>query len=348
MDVDLNGTPASLGFAMPAEWARHERSFLAWPCRRELWGDAARMQRAKAATARLARAIAEVERVAMIARPEDGAEAERQCGKGVEVIALPIDDSWVRDSGPIFVRRGSEIAGVDFAFNGWGEKYHPFKRDDELPARLLSRLGLRRFASAMVLEGGSVAVDGAGVLMTTDECLMSPNRNPGLSRGEIENELRAFLGVRDIVWLPFGLEDDETDGHIDNVAAFAAPDLVLMNWTEDETDGNRARMIANERALVQAGERLGRRFEIIKLPQPKRESGWHGTRLPRSYINFYVANGTVFAPCFDDPMDKEAARILGECFQSRDVVQVPMDDIVGGGGGIHCITQQQPASERVR
>lgn len=340
-DVDVK--PASLGFAMPAEWEPHERTFIAWPCRAALWGDAVRMQRARAAHARLARAIAEVEPVVMIARPEDAAEAERQCGRNIEVRAIPIDDSWIRDSGPVFVKHGGEIAGIDWQFNAWGSKYREFEDDDRLPERLLGALGLRRFAAPMVLEGGGVAVDGAGTLMTTEECLLNPNRNPALSRSEIEKTLCDYLGIEKVIWLPYGLEDDETDGHIDNVAAFAAPGLVLLDWTEDESDPNFARMRANEAALKAARDRRGQQLEIIKVLAPPRAVGWNGRRLPLSYLNFYIANDAVFAPSFGHALDRTVVAVLGECFPAQKVVQLPMEDVVVGGGGIHCITQQQPA-----
>ena len=341
-DVDAM-TPASLGFAMPAEWEPHERTLMAWPCRKELWGDAVRLQRARAAHTRLARAINEVEPVMMIAHPDDASDAERQCGKNIEVRAIPIDDSWVRDSGPIFVKCGSQIAGVDWKFNAWGNKYHGFDDDDKLPERLLAELGIRRFAAPLVLEGGSIAVDGAGSLITTEECLPNPNRNPGLMRADIEKALTDYFGVRHIIWLPYGLEDDETDGHIDNVAAFAPPGLVLLNWTDDESDPNYARMRANEKALKAAQDRIGQPLEIIKVVEPPRATGWNGRRLPLSYLNFYVANEAVFVPSFDHPFDREAAATLGACFHTKEVVQLPMEDVVVGGGGIHCITQQQPA-----
>lgn len=340
MDVK---TPGSLGFAMPAEWERHERTFIAWPCRKELWGDAARMSRARAAYAGLARAINEVEPVIMIARAEDAADAERYCGKDVEVRPVAIDDSWIRDSGPIFVRRGNEIAGTDWKFNAWGNKYRSFADDDKLPERLLAELGIERFAAPIVLEGGAILSDGAGTLLTTEECLLNPNRNPGLSRTEIEKTLADFLGIRRVVWLPFGLDDDETDGHIDNVASLAASGMVLLNWSDDQSDTNFARMQANERVLKSSRDARGQGFEIIKLREPPRAIGPNGRRLPLSYLNFYATNEAVFAPSFDHVLDGEAASILSECFPGRKVVQLPMHDVVVGGGGIHCITQQQPA-----
>jgi len=243
----------------------------------------------------------------------------------------------------VFVKRGNEVAGIDFKFNAWGNKYRGYDDDDKLPERLLAGLGIQRFTAPIVLEGGSIAVDGAGTLMTTEECLLNANRNPGLSRASLEQTLAEYLGIRHVLWLPYGLEDDETDGHIDNVAAFAGPGLVLLNWTEDESDANFARMRANEAALQAARDARGQRLEIIKVLEPPRAVGGNGRRLPLSYLNFYIANDVVFAPCFHHALDRAAAVALGACFNTKEIVQLPMADVVAGGGGIHCITQQQPA-----
>lgn len=340
-------TPAALGFAMPAEWEQHQRTLMAWPCRGALWGSAERMARARAATAEVARAIAAFEPVTMLARPEDAGEAERQCGREAEIFPLPIDDSWVRDTGPIFVARGAgdgrEIAGTDWRFNGWGGKYAPHGDDDRIPERLLGAWRIPRFAVPMVLEGGSIAADGEGTLYTTEECLLAQNRNPELSRSDIEGRLKDRLGVSRLVWLPLGIDDDETDGHIDNVAALAGPARLLLNWTSDKDDPNYKRMRANEAALAKQRDAKGRHIDVIEMPQPARRLARNGARLPLSYLNFYVCNGAVIAPRFEDPFDGDAKRILAAAFPGREIVQVNALDIVPGGGGIHCITQQVPA-----
>jgi agmatine deiminase len=339
--------PAALGFAMPAEWEPHARTLMAWPSRLSLWGSAERMGRAKGAYARVAQAISAFEPVAMLARPQDAREAERVCGREVEIMGVPLDDSWVRDTGPIFVARMRnglrEIAGTDWRFNGWGGKYPDFAEDDRIPERVLEKWGVRRLEAPLVLEGGSIAVDGEGTLYTNEECLLNPNRNPAHARADIERVLAGYLGVRRIVWMPWGLEDDETDGHIDNVAALAGPARVLLNWTEDANDPNATRMNANKVALLAARDAQGRAIEVIEMPQPSLEMAWNGHRLPLSHLNFYVVNGAVIAPSFDGPLDGEAKRILCAAFKGREIVQVPARDIVVGGGGIHCITQQVPA-----
>jgi agmatine deiminase len=332
---------------MPAEWEPHARTLMAWPCRSALWETQERMGRARMAYAQVARAIATFEPVTMLARPQDAKEAERLCGKAVEILSVPLDDSWVRDTGPIFVARMRngvrEIAGTDWRFNGWGGKYPDYAEDDRIPERVLAKWGVRRLEAPLVLEGGSIAVDGEGTLYTNEECLLNPNRNPGLSRADIEQVLGDYLGVRRIVWMPWGLEDDETDGHIDNAAALAGPARVLLNWTRELDDANAARMNANKIALLAARDARDRAIEVIEVPQPSLEMAWNGHRLPLSYLNFYVVNGAVIAPSFDDPLDGEAKRILSAAFKGREIVQVLARDIVVGGGGIHCITQQVPA-----
>ena len=304
------------------------------------------MSRARAAYAEVARAIAAFEPVTMLVHPDDAKEPERLCGKEVEIFPLPIDDSWVRDTGPIFVVRGAgalrEIAGTDWRFNGWGGKYEPHADDDRIPKRVLAEWRIPRFAVRVVLEGGSIAVDGEGTLYTTEECLLAQNRNPEFSRGDIEARLRDNLGVSHIVWLPLGVDDDETDGHIDNVAALAGPARLLLNWATDKDDPNFKRMRANEAALSKQRDAKGRHIDVIEVPQPPRKMGWNDQRLPLSYLNFYVCNGAVIAPRFDDPLDADAKRILAAAFPAREIVQVPALDIVPGGGGIHCITQQVP------
>ncbi len=335
------GTPAADGFRMPAEWAPHDRCWMAWPCREEAWPEG--LAPARAAYAEVAAAIAAFERVTMIARPEDAAAAARMCGARVEIAAIEIDDSWTRDTGPTFlVDDAGGLAGVDWRFNGWGGIYAPVDRDDALAARILAAAGARRYAAPMVLEGGAIHVDGEGTLLTTEECLLNPNRNPDLDGAEIEALLRAYLGVEEIVWLGRGLADDETSGHVDNVACFVRPATVVVQVPDDPADPNHGAAVDNLARLAEARDAAGRRFEVIHLPAPapRRERGaW----LALSYVNFYIANGGVVMPAFDDPADGIAREILEGLFPDRQVVPVPAIEIARGGGGIHCITQQQPA-----
>ncbi len=234
--------------------------------------------------------------------------------------------------------------GTHWGFNGWGEKFRPYDNDGHIPTRLLHQLEVPYWKIDFVLEGGSIASDGEGTLYTTTECLLNPNRNPGFDDEEVTQVLCDVLGAERVVWLPWGLEDDETDGHIDNCAALGGPGRMLLNWTNDPDDLNTERMAANRVALALTSDARDRQIEVIEMPQPLREAAWNGHRLPLSYLNFYVCNGAVIAPSFNDPLDLEARRILASAFPKREIVQVPARDIVQGGGGIHCITQQVPAA----
>src|SRR3954454_12771131 len=247
----LVDTPRAAGLSMPAEWSQHERTLMAWPVRADLWGDGLAQARDDYVT--IAHAIAAFEPVLMVAPPAAAADARRALGGDIEVVELPIDDSWIRDSGPIFVTADNRRAGVDFAFNGWGEKFTPFDRDDALPRARLGHLCADGFSAPLVLEGCSITVDGEGTLITTEQCLLNPNRNPGWSREQIEATLRQTLGVEVIIWLPFGLaEDSVTDGHVDGVCAFVRPGAVLLQTVVDRSDPNWDRLEANRRVLQQS------------------------------------------------------------------------------------------------
>ena len=341
-------TPRQAQFRMPAEWAPHARCFMAWPARETLWGR--RLDTARRVTAEVARAIAEFEPVTMIARPEFTAGVSLYCGSGVAVLPLPQDDSWTRDTAPTFlVRDGSdgaaaaELAGVAWQFNGWGEAYEDHALDAQMARRLLERLGLPIFKAPIVLEGGAVHVDGEGTALVCEPSVRDPKRNPGLSRDEADVVLGNYLGVDRVIWLPAGLTDDETAGHVDNVACFAKPGTVLVHTTDDKADGNYAACQANLQVLREATDAQGRAFEIITLPQPRPQKRDDGRRLTLSYINFYLANGGLIMPAFGDPADTPAYRILSQAFPNRRVVQLDVVDLLQGGGGIHCITQQMPA-----
>ena len=330
-------------FIMPAEWERHQRCWMAWPCRESLWGSPAELEKARAAYASVANAIARFEPVTMVARPEHRADVRKACGSGVQVKDHAIDDSWLRDTGPSFVRdaRG-HLSGVAWRFNGWGGKYQPHNRDASFAASLLEDLGLPCLKAPMVAEGGAIHVDGEGTLLTTRQCLLNVNRNPGMAQSDIERILGEFLGVRKIIWLNEGLNGDETDGHIDNVVCFAAPGKLILQGCEDPADANFRIAKDNHALLAEETDAAGRRFEIIRLPLPGPRFDAHGKRLTLSYVNYYVANGGIIMPSFDDPADARARDILAAAFPGRRIIQTPALDIVAGGGGIHCITQQMP------
>lgn len=337
--------PVDDGLFMPAEWEPHARCWMQWPSRGDVWGE--RMPQAYQAYANVARTIARFEPVSMICRPRDEAEVRLACGRGVEIVPIEIDDSWARDSGPIFVIDGKGgVAGIHWRFNAWGNAYLGFDNDAKLGGALLAHLGMRTYRGPMIFEGGSISVDGYGTLLTTEECLLNDNRNPELSRQQIEERLALALGVRRIIWLDRGLEDDETSGHVDMIACFAGRGRVLLHGPDDRNDPNFARMRENRRRLEEARDASGKKLEIVEVPQPKRNLRREdGRRLCTSYINFYIANGGIVMPGFDDENDAIAARIVGEAFPDREVVQIPALDIAAGGGVIHCITQQQPTGK---
>ncbi|GAA1193782.1 agmatine deiminase [Kitasatospora gansuensis] len=330
-------------FRMPAEWTEHEACLMAWPTRADLWGET--FEEAKREYSQVARAIAEFEPVTMVARPGQGEEARALCGEGVEVVELPLDDSWFRDSGPIFVLGpDGQRAGVDFRFNSWGEKHFPWDTDDKIAARLLERLGVERIDSRMILEGGAITVDGEGTLITTEQCLLHPNRNPGMSKQEIEAELRSKLGVSTVIWLPFGgLLDTETDGHVDGVCAFVAPGKVVVQLPSDPAHPDYERMRANRAVLEAAVDARGRKLEIVDLPQSAfLEVGGKHTEV--GYLNFYIANGGVVVPVAGLPEDEGALAVIASALPGRKVVGVRSRVIAFGGGGVHCITQQVPSA----
>lgn len=324
-------TPAEAGFAMPAEWEPHDRCWMAWPCRLELWGH--RYEAACRAYAAVARAIAEFEPVTMLTPEPLIPVARLQLGRKVEVMAAELDDSWTRDICPTFLTDGAgAVAGVAWRFNAWGNKYHPYDRDARLAGALLKTLGMRGWDGPMVLEGGAIHVDGRGILLTTQECLLNANRNPTLTQSQVEERLALYCGARRVLWLDRGLVGDETDGHVDNLARFVAPGVVMLAWTDDRGDPNHEVAADAEARLLAAG------LEVVRLPLPRPRRG-----LVLSYVNFYIANGAAIVPAFDDPADEAARRIIERALPGRAVVQLPALDIVAGGGGIHCITREQPA-----
>lgn len=340
----MDPTPLAEGFVMPAEWTAHARCWMAWPCRAETWRD--QIMEARLAFAEVARAISRFEPVTMLAQPGQVAEASLACGPGIDVMPIELDDSWTRDTAPTFVmNENGELAGVDWGFNGWGNTYRTYDKDAALAAGVLDHLGLRRFTAPMIMEGGAIHVDGEGTVIATEQCLLNENRNPLMSRQEIEATILDHVGARKMIWLGNGLEDDETDGHVDNVAAFAKPGTILVTMPGDENDPDHAVMQDNVARLNEARDAAGRALEVIALPQPKRRMH-NDKRITMSYVNFYLANGAVIMPAFDDAADSKARAAMSKVFPDREIVQILALDIVAGGGGIHCITQQQPAVEQ--
>ncbi|SRR5579885_270018 len=334
--------PARDGYAMPAEWAPHRRTWMCWPCRIEAWGSAEAMLRAKQAYARVARAISTFEPVTMAARPQDAAEVQLATAGKVEVFECPLDDSWARDSGPTFLTGPGGRAGVAWQFNAWGNKYAGYENDAAFAARVLKRADAKIYEAPLVCEGGAIHVDGEGTLITMDQTLLNANRNPNLTRQQVEERLALFTGARKIIWLGEGFADEETDGHVDNIACFVSPGRVLVGVPpRAHPDCGPAQEVI--RRLRQAHDAQGRAIEVVEVAQPaKIERDWRGRPLAWSYINFYLPNGGLVMPAFDDRNDEKARMVLADCFPGRDILQVEALDIVQGGGGIHCITQQEP------
>ncbi|MGZ4177597.1 MAG: agmatine deiminase family protein [Solirubrobacteraceae bacterium] len=323
----------------PAEWEPHERTLMGWPCRADLWGET--MDQARSDYAAVANAVAAFEPVTMIANAgADAADARAACTAGVEIVELALDDSWLRDCGPIYVvdEGGAVRTAVHFGFNAWGEKFPPWDHDAAVGRLIAERLGDPVVEGGMVLEGGSILTDGAGTLLTTEQCLLNPNRNPALSREEIEGVLRARLGVQRILWLGMGLlEDRDTDGHVDLIAAFTRPGEVLLQVVGEENP-NFAHCQANRTALVNAG------VQVIEMPHLPYATV-AGETVAASYLNFYICNGAVIVPVAGAETDAAALQIIGACYPGREVVPVPGLLLAYGGGGPHCITQQVPLAD---
>jgi agmatine deiminase len=333
-------TPAAAGLTMPPEWAPHERTLMAWPCRRELWGG--QLQAAKVESAGVANAVAAFEPVTMVAgSPADAAEARAACAADVEILEVPIDDSWLRDSGPIFVvddvTAPTRRVGVHFGFNAWGDKFEGYANDQAIGATLSRHVGSEVTSAPLILEGGSIAVDGTGVLVTTEQCLLNPNRNPSLSREQIERHLRDFLGVTRVVWLGQGLlEDKDTDGHVDLIAAFTKPGTLLLQRAAPDNPNHEA-MAANREIAMAAG------LDVLDF-DPLAYAEVEGERIVASYMNFYVGDRFVIVPTAGQPeLDAEALARISDAFEAtKEVVGVPGVVHAFGGGGPHCITQQVP------
>jgi len=334
-------TPALAGWHLPAEWEHHSRCWMAWPCREDSWGGG--IAAACAATAEVARAIADFEPVTVVCNPDDAVDVSLACGGGIQVLPQAIDDSWLRDTGPSFlVNDFGGLAGVWWGFNGWGGRLPEHGQDATVGRRILEHLGVACFEAPLVMEGGAFSVDGAGTLLVTEQCLLNPNRNPGLCRREIEDRLKAHTGATTVIWLGQGYQDDETDGHVDEVACFVRPGMVLALSTDDPRDGNFKALQDNLDRLTKARDARGRTLEVVTVRQPARRDR-NGSRLTLSYTNLYLANCGVVMPGFEDAADQEAYRTVRRLFPDREVIQIPALDLVAGGGGIHCITQQQPA-----
>jgi agmatine deiminase len=328
-------------FILPAEWVPHARTWMAWPARPATWHGA--IEAGRAAHVEVARAIAGFEKVTMVCNPGAMAEASLRCGPGIDLLPMPLSDGWMRDIGPTFVvDPAGTLAGVDWRHNGWGGLHNDFAADAKVAAGVLAQSGHPRVAPEIVLEGGAFSGDGAGTVLVTEECLLDPNRNPGMGKAEIESILADSLGARTVIWLGHGYDGDETRGHVDEIACFVKPGTVLFQVTDDSRDVNYLSQRDNLVRLRAAHDAAGRPLEIVEVPQPARRE-LDGRRLTLSYVNFIFVNGGAIIPSFGDPADAPAFRVFEALFPDRKIVQLQADDLVIGGGGIHCITQQEPA-----
>ncbi|MCX4393144.1 agmatine deiminase family protein [Streptomyces sp. NBC_00257] len=331
------------GRRMGAEWESHARTFMSWPALESVWGEDLRYVRED--IARIAHAVAEYEYVVMLARPDQQKAAQKACGRDVEVVPLAVDDLWARDTVPVFVEDDGKVTGIDFNFNGWGNKQQ-HTNDARVGRTLLTAYDIPRSKAPLIAEGGSFETDGEGTLLITESSIVNDNRNPGKSRDRIEAELKQTLGVKKVIWLAGVRGQDITDAHVDSLVRFTAPGVVLLDKAHPDTPADSWSRAADQAksVLSRATDAKGRPFEIIDLPQPDLyEITGEGDDFVSTYANFYVANDSVFIPGFGDrKSDKRAKSILREHFPGRDIVQINIDTIASGGGGIHCSTHDEP------
>jgi agmatine deiminase len=341
----VNGTlsPRMRGFAMPGEWHPHAATWMAWPHDDEQW--LGMLEPVRREFTALAEAIAMREPVQLlVADAESDADARRRLHRGtIAFHHVSHQDLWLRDSGPTAVTRDGEVALVDWEFNGWGNKY-PADLDNQIPTHVARILGdVPLYKPDVVMEGGSIEVDGGGTVLTTRQCLLSPHRNPGLGEAQLEQHLREAIGVTQVLWLDEGLEGDHTDGHIDTITRFADRHTIVTATCEDRHDPNHAVLAANLERLRSARDVDGRPYHVVELPTPRDGAHFEGDRLPLTYANFYIVNGAVLLPVYGDEHDSRAAEILRPLFPDRDIVPLMARALITGGGAFHCVTQQQPA-----
>ena len=343
-------TPAALGYRMPAEWEPHRGTWLSWPHKEASWPG--KFGPVPGIFARMVRHLADREQVHInVAGPDMEHEVRRLLADAgadpgnVFFHYHPTNDAWCRDHGPIFIQRDRdgrrEQAIVDWGYNAWGDKYPPYDLDDVIPTRIAQELGLPVYAPGIVMEGGSIDVNGQGTLLTTEACLLNPNRNPRLDREQIEAHLRAYLGVRHILWLGDGIVGDDTDGHVDDLSRFVNSTTVVTAVEDDPADENYEPLQENLERLRGMADQDGRPLTVVTLPMP-RPLYYEGQRLPASYANFYVANRLVLLPAYDPERDREAAAVLSGVFPDREIVPIDCTDLVWGLGAFHCVTQQWP------
>lgn len=353
MALDLESTvaPRAAGYRMPAEWDDHRAVWVAWPSHADLWE--ASLEPVRDAWLEMAAAVADLDPASGAPRgerlevlvPDERNEAlarARMAGLPARFHRIPFGDIWLRDTAPLFVKGDEGVAAVSFAFNGWGGKYL-LPEDDLVSARVALAARRRAFTVPWVLEGGAVDVDGTGTCLTTRQCLLNPNRNPGLSRGDVEAGLREALGVEKVLWLGEGLRNDHTDGHVDTLARFVAEGVVVCLRASDGRDPNVDVLRRVESDLASFRDAAGRRLDVVAIPSPGLVADEESVPMPASYVNFFIGNRAVVVPTYGTPRDEEALRALEPLFPGRRIAGVPARDLLAGGGAWHCITQQEPA-----
>ncbi len=358
----LHTKPKKDGFFMPGEFEPHQGCIMIWPERTDSWQNGA--YAARRAFARIARSISRSEKLTMLVSNKQYETARAMLPPEVRLMECTTDDAWARDIAPTFVRNAKgEVRGIDWGFNAWGGLcdglYFPWDNDNHAARKICDALDLDTYnCRDFILEGGSIHSDGQGTILTTEACLLSQGRNPDMTKEEIEEKLRDYLGAEKVIWLPRGIYNDETNEHVDNICAFTAPGEVVLAWTEEKNDPQYPLSRACLEVLEQVTDARGRKLKIHLLPIPQtpvcmtveecegldlldgKPTRTPGERLAASYVNFYIANKAVLVPQFGDPMDQKALEILGQCFPGREMIGIPARDILIGGGNIHCITQQ--------
>jgi agmatine deiminase len=342
-------TPASLGFHMPAEWETQDAVWLSWPHNLQTWPG--QFRPIPGIFAGIVVQISRFENVRINCALGLQVRAKRLCVRaGADMSRVtfynhPTNDAWCRDHGPIFVKndRTGEVAITDWMHNAWGGKYPPYDLDNKIPPLVAKKLKMRRFEKNMVLEGGSIDVNGEGLLLTSEQCLLNKNRNPDLSREQIEQNLQDYLGVKQVLWVGEGIVGDDTDGHIDDITRFFKPDGFVTAIESNKRDPNHRLLADNLERLKDFRTPAGRKFDIVSLPMPK-PFGFRGQQVPASYANFLIINGAVLVPQFrQKKRDAEVCAILADCFKGREIVPIDCFQLIWGLGTLHCLSQQQPA-----
>lgn len=331
------------GVRTPAEWEMHSGTWLVWPHNLDTWPNS--LGEVEQIYVKMVEIISGNEQVNILVNDQEAKnhvlDKLKPLSENVFTFLVETYDSWIRDYGPIFVVNNDELAAIDWKFNAWGGKYEPWPLDDDVPTHIASILNVPVYQPGIVLEGGSIDVNGLGTCLTTESCLLNPNRNPQLKKEEIEDHLKNYLGLSHIIWLKGGIHGDDTDGHIDGIARFVNANTIVCCLEEDSNDENYAILMENYTRLLNATDLDGKRLNIVPLPMPARVDG--DNRLPASYANFYITNDSVLVPTFNDPNDKRTLRILQGLFPKKDVVGIYSKALVEGFGAFHCLTQQQPS-----